>query len=71
MSIMKIAERSEVPFFLSHEKRDSLGGLRALFARAADIISEGDAVAAKEGNAFCILICNSFFCLCFSIFLRI
>ena len=71
MSIIKIDERSEVPFFLSHEKRDFLEGLRTLFARAANVVSEDDAVGAKEGNAFCILICNSFFCLCFSIFLRI
>jgi len=61
MSIMQINERSEVPFFPSHEKRDFLGGLGTLFARAANVVSEGDAVAAKEGNAFGILICNSDF----------
>jgi len=71
MTIRKIDERSEAPFFPSHERRDFVRGLGTLFARAANVVSEGDAVAAKEGNAFCILICNSVFCLCFSIFLRI
>jgi hypothetical protein len=71
MSIIKIDEGSEVSFFLSYEKRDFLEGLWTLFARAANVVSEGDAVAAKKGNAFCIFICNSLFYLCFSIFLRI
>jgi hypothetical protein len=61
MSIMQINERSEVPFFLYDNDKAFLRGLQTLFARVANIVSVGDAVAAKEENAFGILICNSDF----------
>jgi hypothetical protein len=61
MSIMQINERSEVPFFPYYKDKAFLSGLRTLFARVANIVSGGDAVAAKEENAFGILICNSDF----------
>ena len=59
MSIMQINERSEVPFFPYDKDKAFLMGLRTLFARVANIVSVGDAVAAKEENALGILICNS------------
>lgn len=61
MSIMQINERSEVPFSPYDKDKAFLRELRTLFARVANIVSVGDAVAAKEDNAFGILICNSDF----------
>ncbi len=71
MSIIQINERSEVPFFPYDKDKAFLRGLRTLFARVANIVSVGDAVAAKEENAFGILICNSGFLSLLLIFLRI
>jgi len=59
MSIMQINKRSEVPFFPYAKDKAFLRGLLTLFARVANIVSGGDALAAKEENAFGILICNS------------
>ncbi|GAI14599.1 unnamed protein product [marine sediment metagenome] len=61
MSIMQINKRSEVPFFPYDKDKAFLRELRTLFARVANIVCVGDAVAAKEENAFGILICNSDF----------
>jgi len=61
MSIMQINERSEVPFFPYDKDKAFLRGLRTLSSRVANIVCVGDSVAAKEENAFGILICNSDF----------
>ena len=44
---MKTSERSEVFFFPYDKGRAFLRGLRILFSKVADVVSEGDSVAVK------------------------